>query len=164
MRIDARAAAALLLAATAACAAPGTGRAGRTPRRSGKKAAAKPAATEAKTMSVLEWKGQYGGAPETGREVVTDAAGWERLWRGLGKPAPALDFSAYAAAAVFAGQKPTGGFTVRFDEPEPRGDDLLVRARVVAPTGFVTQAFAQPWAVRAFPRPKGRLIVEVVSQ
>ena len=108
-------------------------------------------------------QGQYGGPAEAGTDIVRDAKGWKKLWRRLGKAAPTLDFKLFVAVAVFPGERPTGGFTVEFPEPEKKGDDLIVRHRIKAPTGFSTQAFTQPWAVRAFARPKGKVIVEAAA-
>jgi len=152
--------AAVLLAAATAAAAMGR----RPPKTADEKAAPAPAAAPVeKTMTIQEWKGQMGGPAVRGHQIVTDETVWKGVWRELGKDAPALDFATHAAVAVYVGERPTGGFTAVFDEPVARGDDLLVRYRIPKPAGFATQAFAYPWKVRAFPKPKGRLIVEYVS-
>ena len=117
----------------------------------------------ASTEKPMEWKGQFGGPAAAGSEVVRDIKGWKILWRLLGKDAPPFDFRKFIAVAVFPGERPTGGFTVEFAEPEMKGKDLVVRHRIKAPGGFATQAFTQPWAVRAFPRPKGKAVVEASS-
>lgn len=108
-----------------------------------------------------EWRGQYHGDAETSAEVVTNSAQWNRLWRRLDQSAPPLDFTRCCAVVAFAGRRPTGGFTLEFLDAVPQGDDLLVRWRVrpPAPDAFVTQAFTQPWEVKALPRPKGTVKV-----
>jgi hypothetical protein len=147
--------AAVLAAATAAC-APGRGAPHKTQ---------SPAAAAAeKTMTIQEWKGQYGGPDEPGSVVASDAHSWERAWKQVGQDAPALDFERSVGVMVFVGRKPTGGYTPVFDEPAARGDDLVVRYRVPKPSGFTTQALAQPWKARAFPRPKGKVIVEAAPE
>jgi len=113
-----------------------------------------------KAEKPMEWKGQYGGPIDSGTEVAVDAGGWTRLWLQVGQDAPALDFKKYFAVAVFAGERPTGGFTVEFLDPVPKGMDVIVRYRVNPPTGFSTQAIAQPWKIRAFERVKGKVFVE----
>ena len=65
---------------------------------------------------------------------------------------------------VYLGEKMTGGYTVVFDEPVAQGDDLLVRYRVPKPSGFTIQAITYPWRARAFPRPKGRVIVQAAAE
>jgi hypothetical protein len=136
----------------------------------GKPAEAKPEAKKEeapkKELPKMEWKGQYGGAPESGHRVITDQKGWEALWRVLGKDAPALDFKTHNAVAVFIGEKPTGGWTAVFDEPREKDGDTLVSYRIKQPKGFTTQAFTQPYLVRAFPKPAGGklLVMQAASE
>lgn len=113
----------------------------------------------------LEWRGQYQGDASTRAIVVMNAKHWERIWRGLDKPAPPLDFTRYCAVVAYAGERPTGGYTLEFLAPVAQGDDLLIKWRVVAPApdSYTTQALAQPWKAKAFPRPKGKVIVEQMS-
>lgn len=108
----------------------------------------------------MEWKGQYGGPIDPGTEVAADEGAWTRLWLTVGQDAPPLDFKKFFAVAVFAGERPTGGYTVEFLDPVPKGMDVIVRYRVKEPTGFATQAIAQPWKIRAFERVKGKVFVE----
>jgi hypothetical protein len=127
----------------------------------GATAAPPPARSRQETES-LEWRGQYHGEQEAGAEVVANVAQWARLWRRLNQPAPPLDFTRSCAVVAFAGQRPTGGFTLEFLDAAPQGEDLLIRWRVrpPAPDAFVTQALARPWKVKVFPRPKGGIRVE----
>lgn len=124
--------------------------------------------TEKKTMTapVEEWKGQYGGPLEPGHLLVTDLKGWKALSAQVKLDADSPDFAKSVVVAVFAGEHPTGGFSAAFDDPAVKGDDLIVRYRIKkpAPTSFVTQAFAQPWKVRVFPRPKGKVRVEFMPE
>lgn len=146
MRIEVWAAAALLAAVACGCAAK-----------------RKPEPAQEKKMTsepTPEWRSQQGGPQEPGAEVAADQASWERIWMRVGQDAPPLDFKKYVAVMVFVGEKPTGGWSVVFDPPVIKGDDVVVRYRVPKPTGFVTQAFTHPWKARAFPRPPGRLILE----
>ena len=115
-------------------------------------------------MTIQEWKGQSGGPSEPGTIVCADAGAWGRAWKQVGKDAPPLDFGRFVGVLVFVGEKPTGGWTAFFEEPLAQGDDLVVRYRVPKPSGFTTQAFTQPWKARAFPRPKGRVIVEAAPE
>ena len=112
-----------------------------------------------KAEKPMEWKGQYGGPIDAGTEVAADAAAWTRLWLMVGQDAPVLDFNKYFAVAVFAGERPTGGYTVEFLDPVPKGADLTVRYRIKPPSDFATQAIAQPWKVRAFARVRGKVFV-----
>jgi hypothetical protein len=109
-----------------------------------------------------DWRGQYHGEDRPGAEVVMEAGAWARLWRRLGRSAPPLDFSRWCAVVAFAGERPTGGYTLEILDPVPRGDDVLVRWRVRPPArgAFVTEALARPWRVEVLPRPKGAVKLE----
>lgn len=113
-----------------------------------------------KAEKPMEWKGQYGGPIDPGTMVAADEGAWTRLWLMVGQDAPPLDFKKYFAVAVFPGERPTGGWTVEFLDPVPKGPDVVVRYRVKEPAGFATQAIAQPWKIRAFPRVRGQVFVE----
>lgn len=126
--------------------------------------AALPAVAQAppETPAPEEWRGQYGGESVPGAVAVMNADQWKRLWRGLDREAPALDFSKAFAVVAYAGERPTGGFTLEFLEPVPQGDGVLIRWRVRSPSPetYTTQAIAHPWKVKAFPRPKGKVKLE----
>ena len=115
-------------------------------------------------MPIQEAKGQNDGPPGPGGVVCADQGAWQRAWKQVGKDAPPLDFEKFVGVMVFVGEKPTGGWTVVFDEPAAKGDDVVVRYRVPKPGGFTTQAFAQPWKARAVRRPKGRVILEAAPE
>lgn len=108
------------------------------------------------------WHGQYGGEMAPRAVAVMNAEQWQRLWRGLDRKAPAMDFSKACAVVAYGGERPTGGFTLEFLEPLPQGEDVLIRWRVRAPSPetYTTQAIAHPWMVKVFPRPKGKVKLE----
>ena len=122
-----------------------------------------PALALAKKEKPMEWKGQHGGPIDPVAEVIADESGWTRLWLQIGQDAPDLDFKKYYAVAVFAGEKPTGGYTIEFVEPARKGADAVVKYKILPPSGFSTQAIAQPWKVRAFPRVSGKVSVEALG-
>lgn len=118
------------------------------------------AAPAKEKKTTMEWKGQNGGPAQAGHQVVTDVKGWEALWRVIGKDAPALDLKKHVAVAVFLGERPTGGWSVKFLDPVPKDGDVHLAYVVEGPKGFATQAFTAPFHVRALPRPaKGKLVV-----
>ncbi|MBI5623660.1 MAG: protease complex subunit PrcB family protein [Elusimicrobia bacterium] len=109
---------------------------------------------------IMEWKGQHCGVTQPASRAAKTPAEWTALWAQIGQPAP-TELGERFAAAVFLGSRPTGGFGVRFREPSAEGGALKVRYEVLVPTGFVTQAFTEPYAVRLFP--KTDLPVELVE-
>lgn len=110
-------------------------------------------------LPILEWRGQYQGDSSIGAEAILNDAHWNRVWRGLEGSGPPLDFTRMIAVVAYAGERPTGGFTLEFLAPVSQGDDLLIQWRVKAPApdSYTTQAIAHPWKVKAFPRPKGQV-------
>jgi hypothetical protein len=136
------------------------GHAAPAPKAPAAKAAAEKPAPAPKEKAPMEWKGQNGGSNEAGHRLITDARGWEALWRVIGRPMPALDMGAHTAVAVFIGEKPTGGWSAVFTEPKEKDGDTVVMYTVRAPKGFTTQAFTSPYVVRAFKKPaKGKIVV-----
>lgn len=121
---------------------------------------AMPAAAKKKAEKPMEWKGQQ-GPMEAGAETVLDQKAWERLWLKIGQDAPDLDFKQWMAVAVFAGEKPTGGWRIEFGEDAPTRDGgVKVRWKVLEPDGMASQAFTQPWKVRALRRVRGSVVLE----
>ena len=110
--------------------------------------------------ALLLWTGAFCGVASPSHRVVETPKAWAALWKEIGKPAPTVDLSGKVAVAVFLGERPTGGWSVAFDEPAPGPKGPVVRYSVRAPEGMVSQSFTQPWAVRVFARTKGRLKVE----
>lgn len=98
------------------------------------------------------WKGGQSNSPGETVWVETEEQ-WKGLWREkLGQEAPAVDFSKYAALAIFLGSRNTGGYGVEFLPPAREGASLVLgwREKKPAPGGFVIQAFTQPYAVQLY--------------
>lgn len=104
---------------------------------------------------VAPMQGSYCAVSEPGHRVVESAAAWKKIWQELGRPAPPADFAKQFAVAVFAGERPSGGWGIVFEEPAAEGQALVVRYRVTPPKGMATMAFTQPYAVRMFDRRAG---------
>jgi hypothetical protein len=98
----------------------------------------------------MDFKGQNCPVETPGHRLIESPAAWTALWKDLGKPAPAQEFAKSFAVAVFAGRKPTGGWSIAFDEPKPEKDALVVRYAVKKPKGMATMALTAPYAVRTF--------------
>lgn len=119
-------------------------------------------AAPGKEERVMHWTGAFCGVEEPSHRLVETRAQWKALWKALGKAAPEADLEAHFAVAVFLGARPTGGFSVRFEEPRRSGKRLVVAYRVVPPSGMAFQALTQPYAVRLFPRSPGPVSVEAL--
>lgn len=111
------------------------------------------------------WRGSFGGPALPGAAVIGDAAQWNALWRSLSRDTPAFDFTGSVAVVAYAGEEANAGYAVDFLEAAPQGDDLLVAWRILPPPPDVAvpQVLTRPWAVQAFPRPKGAVILKQVN-
>jgi hypothetical protein len=88
---------------------------------------------------------------------------WRALWEGIGQ-APPADFDAERriAAALFLGQRRTGGYGITIESVQRRGAFMVVRfleARP-APDAMVTQALTSPYLVRIIPKTEFPIAVE----
>src|SRR5579885_2004157 len=105
-----------------------------------------------KVVMPMEWKGAFCHADSPAALVVERPEQWALVWSRIGKPAPQVDLDKYFAVALFAGQRPTGGYSFAWEKPVDRGDETVVRYRLREPKGMVIQAITRPWDVRLFPR------------
>jgi len=102
-----------------------------------------------------EWRGVFCPQKTYLAQAVTEKGAWERLWQtSMGEKAPALDFSKYVAAAIFLGEKPTGGYWIEFGAPRVTGGKMVISFKVHSPQPgqFVAQMLTQPFYLKAFPR------------
>lgn len=115
-----------------------------------------PATLAAVDAVPAEWRGSQCAITEPGARVIADPIAWAALWTStFGAPAPVVDFAKHLAVAVFAGLKPTGGWSPEFLPPEAVNGAVVVPYRVKGPRAkaFVIQAFTKPYAVRLYRRP-----------
>lgn len=74
------------------------------------------------------WGGAYGGAVDGGDRVIETKEGWTELWGRLSRDeAPAVDFATHRVAAIFAGQRPTGGYIAHLVGIAREKDRWIVR-------------------------------------
>ncbi len=100
-------------------------------------------------------RGSRSGIAEAAQIVVRDQAEWASLWQkhssvDANPPAPpAIDFGKELVAAVFLGQKPTGGYAVEIVSVERSNGQLTVGLRETspAPGAIATQAFTQAFHI-----------------
>lgn len=103
-------------------------------------------------------KGYRSGVAEFAQIVVRNQAEWAALWKkhtsfeSNPAPPPAIDFSKETVAAVFLGERPTGGHEVeivRIDKNATGVSASFVEKR--PPQGaIVTQSFTQPFHIVRF--------------
>jgi hypothetical protein len=82
---------------------------------------------------------------EPGSVVINTQAEWERF----AESPPRVDFEKHTVVAIFAGEKPTGGYSIRLVGGDKRGEGCEIRYRVQEPPpgAIVTQAITSVFAV-----------------
>jgi hypothetical protein len=108
--------------------------------------------------------GQMSSGEGPRQVIARSAEEWEALWRSHApqKTLPAVDFSQNVVAAVFLGQRPTGGFVVRIVGTREEGGTLFVQYRETRPaSGAITaQVLTAPFHIVALPRHAGQIAFE----
>jgi hypothetical protein len=98
-------------------------------------------------------KGYRSGVREPLQTVVRSQAEWLALWRrhsnDLNATPPAVVFDLEIVAAIFLGEKPTGGYDVTILRAEQSGDELIIeyQERSPAPGSITIQVFQQPFHI-----------------
>jgi hypothetical protein len=114
-----------------------------------------PTPTAAPDWEVLATGTQATGGESPSFELATSRADLERLWsRAYGAmtaapPPPEVDFGSSSVAAVFLGQKRTGGYSVDVQNVAVEGGEVYldVVTREPGPGAFTTQALTHPWVM-----------------
>ena len=108
-------------------------------------------------------QGTYSGKKDAYAEVIDNEAKWMDLWKQHVSvlvpqpPAPEIDFAGNVVAAIFAGEKTTGGYAVVIKNVVADADDVVVHYRITEPqpNSFTLQVISQPYAMVRIAKPKG---------
>ena len=79
----------------------------------------------------------YSGAKEQRREVLRDAATWQKLWSELQQQrrlAPPVDFERQMVLFAALGERRTGGYAIEIVRAEVVEGTLIVHVRETSPT------------------------------
>lgn len=91
--------------------------------------------------------------------VVRSPAEWDTLWKSHAGPqaVPVVDFSTNMVAAVFLGERPTGGYRVAIVGVRRENDALVLDYVERAPgaADIVTQVLTSPFHIVKLPRFSG---------
>lgn len=123
------------------------------------KDAGKKRARAASIPEGMEWTGFSSAIKEPLALAIRNQREWEHFWArhtALQTPRPAtppVDFEKFMVVAVFAGERPTGGYFIRIESVE-MGDITTVFYWEGMPlqSGFSTQALTQPYHIKVIPR------------
>jgi len=115
-----------------------------------------------KEAAMTQWQGQFSSALQGSYLVIQSEPEWRAAWALIGQSAPpAPDFQSRFAVAVFLGQRNTGGYGIRWLEPDSSGPATVVRYKVITPRGITMEVLTQPYAIKVFARGKVDIRLEV---
>jgi len=105
-------------------------------------------------------KGTCSGYPTANRMVINNTVEWVDIWQQHCSdqipppPVPDVDFTQYQVVAVFAGEKPTGGYSVEITNVEATNSQLVTIVKSYEPQAddIVTEAFTHPHHIIKIPR------------
>ncbi len=108
-------------------------------------------------------QGTYSGKKDTAAVIIQTQQEWETLWKEHVSvlvpqpPVPSVDFESRVVAAIYAGEKRTGGYSVVIKDVVFEGDDIVVKYRLTEPqpNSFTLQVISQPFALLKIEKPKG---------
>ena len=84
--------------------------------------------------------------------VIQDENALRNLWNN-GEP-PVIDFKKQTVVFLYAGQKMTGGFSIKVKSVKKHGKETVIDATIEGPPrgGMVTQAITHPFTAIAIPK------------
>ena len=111
-------------------------------------------------------KGDDSRLVEQRRFLIRDRQAFTAVWAahaGPNAPVPAIDFESRMVAAVFAGERPTPGFTIDVTGTRREGPSVivLVEERHPDPTRLAAQIIVSPFHIVTLPRDDGEVAFNV---
>lgn len=115
-------------------------------------------------------RGSNSGYQSASQMVIDNSERWSNLWQQHTSntepppPVPQVDFTRYSVVAVFAGEKPTGGYSVEILSVETSGSQtqeqlaITVQYRQPSAGDFVTEALTYPYHIIGIPKIDGRVV------
>lgn len=118
-------------------------------------------------------RGTDSGYQSASQMVIDNSERWSNFWQlhtCNTEPPPAVpqvDFTRYSVVAVFAGAKPTGGYSVEILNAETKDSQTKDRSSIVITVqyrqpeaeAFVTEALTYPYHIIRIPKSDGSTIV-----
>jgi hypothetical protein len=115
-------------------------------------------------------RGSNSGYQSASQMVIKNSEQWIDCWQQHTSntepppPVPRVDFTRYSIVAVFAGEQPTGGYSVEILSVETSGsptqEQLAITVQHLQPGAgdFVTEALTYPYHIIRIPRIDGRVV------
>ena len=113
-----------------------------------------PAAVSVAVPFTLITEGAHSTVTSRVNYLVDSEVGFSKLWKMLNTSdaQPKIDFATQAVIAVFAGQKPTGGYQIMVNKVEDGTmRDVIVTLAAPGPSCSVTQSLTAPYEIVSVP-------------
>ncbi len=121
-------------------------------------------------------RGTDSGYESASQMVIDNSQQWNNVWQQHTSntepppPLPPVDFTRHSVVAVFAGEQPTGGYSVEILSAETNGSQtqdkqaiaITVQHRQPSDGDFVTEAFTYPYHIIRIPKIDGRAVFKQV--
>lgn len=93
---------------------------------------------------------QYGGREAETTVLIKSQKELSDLYKELNLgDAPAIDFTKHNVAALFMGEKRTGGYSITIKNITIKGDTAVLKVSETKPEGMATMALTQPYCIAA---------------
>jgi hypothetical protein len=119
-------------------------------------------------------RGSDSGYQSASQMVINNSEQWNDLWQQHTSntepppPVPRVDFTRYSVVAVFAGEQPTGGYSVEILNAETSGSPtqeqpsiaITVQHRQPKAGDFVTEALTYPYYMIRIAKIDGKVVLK----
>lgn len=121
-------------------------------------------------------RGSDSGYQSASQMVIDNSEQWIDCWQQHTSnaepplPVPQVDFTRYSVVAVFAGEKPSGGYSVEILSAETSGSQTQERSAIAITVqhrqpeagDFVTEALTYPYHMIRIPKIDGKVVFKHV--
>jgi hypothetical protein len=108
-----------------------------------------------KKFTASAWSGNNSPATVEGGLLITDAAQFEAVWKGLrpSESVPTVDFTTQAVVLLNGGEEPSGGYSVKIRQEEETTDQIIIHYLVLPPAPSLAAGSTHPWTLQVIPKP-----------
>ena len=115
----------------------------------------------------VKLSGLNASAVPAGKHIFDSAERWADFWSRYHKsPAPEMDFAKSALVAVFLGQKPNPGYSVRISGAKEQGGETVVEVveYLPSPGMMYAQVIVYPYDAALIPKAAGQVRFETTKK
>ena len=113
-------------------------------------------------------EGDFSGVRSPMEEIIDNNVEWQQFWRlhmsrtSSPEPVPQVDFASFVVVALFAGDKPSSGYSITIVAVTEKDSDVRIDYRIEG-SGGPLQILTQPFAILKLQKPVGGIIIRRLS-